>query len=50
MDTDEMYLIDKAKDALATDPSAAKAWILAAKTLYPSNFAVQVSDIHVQTV
>lgn len=43
MDTEELYLIEKAKFTQATDPSAAKAWILAAKTLYPSNFAVQVS-------
>lgn len=46
MDTDEMYFIDKAKSALSTDPSAAKSWIISAKTLYPTNFAVQVSDIY----
>lgn len=45
MDTEELYLIEKAKITQATDPSAAKAWILAAKTLYPSNFAVQVSIV-----
>lgn len=42
MESEESYLINKAKLAQATDPSAAKAWILAAKTLYPNNFAVQV--------
>lgn len=42
MDMEENYLILKAKKAQATDPSAAKAWILTAKTLYPNNFGVQV--------
>lgn len=42
MDEEETtYLIHKAKQAQANDPSAAKAWILATKTLYPNNFAVQ---------
>lgn len=36
----ENYLINKAKTA--TDPSAAKAWIITAKKLYPQNFGVQV--------
>lgn len=40
--TEENYLINKAKMAQATDPYTAKAWILAAKTLYPNNFGVQV--------
>lgn len=36
----ENYLINKAKSA--TDPSAAKAWIITAKRLYPQNFGIQV--------
>lgn len=42
MDVEENYLILKAKLAQATDPYAAKAWILTAKTLYANNFGVQV--------
>lgn len=41
--TEESYIIKKAKVDLAGDPFAAKAWILTAKTLYPKNFAIQVS-------
>lgn len=42
MEMEESYFILKAKAAQATDPYAAKAWILTAKTLYPNNFGVQV--------
>lgn len=42
MDAGENYLISKAKLSQSTDPFAAKAWILTAKTLYPNNFGVQV--------
>lgn len=38
---DEEYVIQKAKQALQTDPLSAKAWMLTAKTLYPNNFGVQ---------
>jgi len=41
----ELFLITKAKSAQKLDPFAAKAWIIAAKTLYPNDFGVQVSDI-----
>ncbi|XP_037049863.1 integrator complex subunit 10 isoform X2 [Bradysia coprophila] len=41
MDAGENYLISKAKLSQSTDPFAAKAWILTAKTLYPNNFGVQ---------
>lgn len=39
--SEESYLINKAKSAQKSDPYAAKAWILAAKTLFPNNFGVQ---------
>ncbi|XP_060526875.1 integrator complex subunit 10 [Cylas formicarius] len=39
--SDEEYVIQRAKDALKIDPYAAKAWMLTAKTLYPNNFSVQ---------
>ena len=38
--TEENYLINRAKQA--QDPHTAKAWILAAKALYPNNFGIQV--------
>lgn len=38
----EDYVIQRAKEALKTDPLAAKAWMITAKTLYPNNFGVQV--------
>lgn len=39
---DEEYVIQRAKNALQTDPISAKAWMITAKTLYPNNFGVQV--------
>ncbi|XP_066147308.1 integrator complex subunit 10 [Euwallacea fornicatus] len=39
--TDEEYVIQRAKDALKENPYAAKAWMLTAKSLYPNNFGVQ---------
>jgi integrator complex subunit 10 len=42
--SDEEYLVLRAKDALKSDPYAAKAWMLTAKTLFPNNFAVQVRN------
>lgn len=43
MDVEENYVILKAKKAKETDPYAAKAWILTAKSLYANNFGVQVN-------
>lgn len=50
MDTSaaEEYIIKKAKLEQASDPHTAKAWILTAKTLYPTNFSVQVKHTFVQ--
>lgn len=39
--SEENYLINKAKSAQPHDPYTAKAWILAAKTLFPNNFNIQ---------
>lgn len=39
--SDEEYIIMRAKEDLNTDPYAAKAWMLTAKTLFPTNFNVQ---------
>ncbi|CAG9772960.1 unnamed protein product [Ceutorhynchus assimilis] len=39
--SDEDYVIQKAKEALKIDPYTAKAWMLTAKSLYPNNFVVQ---------
>ena len=44
--SDEDYLVLRAKDALKIDPFAAKAWMITAKTLFPNNFAVQVSYVN----
>ena len=38
---EESYIINKAKSAQPHDPYTAKAWILAAKTLFPNNFGIQ---------
>jgi integrator complex subunit 10 len=43
--SDEEYLVLRAKDALKSDPFAAKAWMITAKTLFPNNFAVQVRNV-----
>lgn len=40
-DTEENYFIKRAKLAEKSDPYAAKAWILTAKSLSPNNFDVQ---------
>lgn len=40
--TDEEYVIQRAKECFKTDPYSAKAWMLTAKSLYPNNFPVQV--------
>ncbi|KAF7286708.1 integrator complex subunit 10 isoform X2 [Rhynchophorus ferrugineus] len=39
--TDEEYVIQRAKECFKTDPYSAKAWMLTAKSLYPNNFTVQ---------
>jgi hypothetical protein len=44
--SDEEYLVLRAKDALKSDPYAAKAWMITAKTLFPNNFAVQVRNVY----
>lgn len=40
---DAKSIIEKAKSCQKNDPYAAKALLLTAKTLYPSEFCVQVS-------
>lgn len=40
--SDEEYVIQRARTAFKTNPFAAKAWMITAKTLYPNNFGVQV--------
>lgn len=39
--SDEDYIIEKAKDAQKTNIHSAKAWMLTAKTLFPTNFKIQ---------
>lgn len=46
--SDQDYLVLRAKNALKTDPVTAKAWMITAKTLYPTNFGVQVLK-HIHT-
>ncbi|XP_041989266.1 integrator complex subunit 10 [Aricia agestis] len=41
IDEDEDYIISRAKEAQKHNIYAAKAWMLTAKTLYPSNFKIQ---------
>jgi integrator complex subunit 10 len=43
--SDEDYLVLRAKNCLKSDPFAAKAWMITAKTLFPDNFAVQVRNV-----
>lgn len=46
--SNEEYVIQRAKSALKTDPIAAKAWMLTAKTLYPNNFGVQFEAYNIE--
>ena len=46
--SEENYIIAQAKQAVRTDPFAAKAWIITAKTLFPNNFGVQVSNVYIE--
>ncbi|KAJ4445283.1 integrator complex subunit 10 isoform X1 [Periplaneta americana] len=46
--SDEEYLVLRAKDALKSDPFAAKAWMITAKTLFPNNFAVQFEAYQIE--
>ncbi|KAG5882634.1 hypothetical protein JTB14_001824 [Gonioctena quinquepunctata] len=46
--SDEEYVIQRAKDAFITNPVAAKAWMLTAKTLYPNNFGVQFEAYQIE--
>lgn len=39
--SDEDYVLQRAKNLLLTDPITAKAWMVTAKTLYPTHFSVQ---------
>lgn len=41
--SDEEWLVHRARGCLRSDVYAAKAWLLTARTLYPRNFAIQVS-------
>lgn len=40
--SDEDYLVQKAKETLASNPYQSKAWTLTARTLFPQNFDIQV--------
>ena len=42
--SDEEYLVRKAKETAFTDVYRSKAWTLTAKTLFPQNFDIQVSE------
>ncbi|CAH1174144.1 unnamed protein product [Phaedon cochleariae] len=46
--SDEDYVIQRAKDSFKSNPVAAKAWVLTAKTLYPNNFAVQFEAYQIE--
>ncbi|KRT82763.1 hypothetical protein AMK59_4050 [Oryctes borbonicus] len=46
--SDEEYVIQRAKNALITDPISAKAWMITAKTLYPNNFGVQFEAYRIE--
>ncbi|PSN56704.1 hypothetical protein C0J52_00031 [Blattella germanica] len=46
--SDEEYLVLRAKDALKSDPYAAKAWMITAKALFPNNFAVQFEAYQIE--
>lgn len=41
VEENEMFMVKEAQSVRKSDPSAAKAWILTAKTLYPNAFNVQ---------
>ena len=40
--SDEEWLVYKAHECLKSDPHAAKAWLMTAKSLFPRNFDIQV--------
>ena len=40
--SDEKWLVSKARECLKSDPHAAKAWLMTAKSLFPRNFDIQV--------
>ena len=44
-ETHEEWLIAQAKSSIKSDPFAAKAWLVTAKTLFPRNFSVQVYHV-----
>lgn len=48
--SDEDYLVQKAKETLATNPYQSKAWTLTARTLFPQNFDIQVYFIEYCTI
>uniref|UniRef100_A0A4W3IKV1 Integrator complex subunit 10 n=1 Tax=Callorhinchus milii TaxID=7868 RepID=A0A4W3IKV1_CALMI len=41
VDTD--FLVKKARELVSDDPWAAKAWLITGRTLYPTDFGIQVS-------
>ena len=36
------FLVKRARELVSDDPCAAKAWLITARTLYPSDFNIQV--------
>ncbi|CAG9860599.1 unnamed protein product [Phyllotreta striolata] len=46
--SDEDYVIQRAKDSFKNNPSAAKAWMITAKIMYPNNFEVQFEAYQIE--
>ena len=43
--SDEDWLVSRSRMCFKTDPFAAKAWMLTARTLFPNSFNIQVKKI-----
>ena len=43
------FLVKRARELVSDDPCAAKAWLITARTLYPTDFKIQVTTTKYHT-
>lgn len=48
--SDEEFLIYRAKELQTASSNASKSWLITAQVLYPNNFCVQVSLLHLRII
>ncbi|XP_060067611.1 integrator complex subunit 10-like [Ylistrum balloti] len=48
--SDEDWLVSRARSCMKTDPFAAKAWMITARTLFPQNFSIQFEAYNLEKV